>query len=146
MKPRDIYLFNIGDIVDIPGVENLTGIKIVNINEAGVAVSSPNIGPYYVISGKSPAIYHIPKPNDEIAPIGKPESFEAKNIRKSVQNKIKDIKNPGEIFTIKQIAEFNNVPTLYATNWVKENCIEAGKAEKKEGQRGKTATLYKLKL
>lgn len=58
------------------------------------------------------------------------------------KSKLENPQIPTPPFTIKQFCELNNIAQPVGYLWVKQNCTEAGKAPKPEGQRGKTATLY----
>lgn len=54
---------------------------------------------------------------------------------------------PDKKFTVAEFAELNGIPVNYANSYIKEavnnkTMVEAGKADKKPGQRGKVATLY----
>ncbi len=167
---QDINTFPVGTYVDIPGVERMQNIKIEAINDSGVTVSGAEIGNYLVISGKSPAVRcekqervkfykeEKQKPvedNNVEVIIDKVEEITDEKIldivekvtKKSGYNEIlAKMQVPGGDFTIKQIAELNELPIPCATTWVKLNCVEAGKAEKKEGQRGKSAMTYRFKI
>lgn len=156
-ESHDINLFKIGQCVDIAGVKDMENVKINHISDSGVTIYGKNCGTI-VISGKSPAYLHIEKKKDlEIKQfmdtntesnnaVANETETESKKIRASYKDKMKNVQLPQKgNFTIKEVAELNDIPLPYATNWVKQNCVESGKVEKKEGQRGRVASLYKKK-
>ena len=147
MIVQDINLFRIGERVDIENVDAMTNVVIERISESGVTISG-SIGQHIVISGKSPVSIHQEK-MISISPLitGEKSGMEENKTRVkrgSLIEKMAHIELPGEVFTIKLLAEYNDIPIPYAAKWVAENCIECGKAQKEEGARGRAATLYKI--
>lgn len=66
--------------------------------------------------------------------------------RGSYKDKMNNIVLPNkDKFTIAELAQVNDIPVNYANIWAKENLIEAGKADKVAGQRGRQASLYSQK-
>ena len=143
MKTQDLNLFRVGAHVDIENVDGMQNIRIERISESGVTISG-SVGQNVVISGKSPATLHQIDVFSQGGNIEAP--IEEKRARRgSLIEKMSHIEVPGEVFTIKLLAEYNDVPNSYAAKWVSENCVECGKAEKEEGARGRAAALYKIK-
>jgi hypothetical protein len=62
--------------------------------------------------------------------------------RGSFTEKMKHIVLPDGNFTINDLAKLNDIPNNYANTYAKDNLMEVGKAEKKENQKGRAATLY----
>lgn len=139
-----IQNFRVGDKVDIAEIEDMQGVTIERISDSGVTIDSSSHR-HTVISGKSPACYARDKKivNEET---GQNVPVKTERTRGKYNAILASIKLPdGEKFTIKEIAELNDLPIPYASKWVEENCEWVGKAEKEPGQRGKTAKLYSLK-
>ena len=84
----------------------------------------------------------IQKSNPSIVPILDREN---ETERKSYKDKMNNIKVPDvQPFTTAQLALLNDIPIPYAGAWIKKHCIESGKSEKIEGQRGRQTILYKM--
>jgi hypothetical protein len=170
--PQNINLFKVGSTVTVPGVESFKKTKILVISDSGVTVSS-NDYPHTVISGCSPAIpfeeenIAVIKNTGEVDikgleadmviideseitpdvnPIIKKDDNDGRVKRGTYTEKMKHITLPSkDKFTIAELAELNGIPNNYANTYAKENLVEAGKVEKIEGQRGKSASLYSKK-
>lgn len=145
MDYRDLNTFGVGQRVDISGVAEMQNLKIERISDTGVSVTGGQLTPFTVISGRSPARIH-----EETVAVMTVDGATTHNdivveraARGSYTEKMKHIQIPEGSFTIKQLAELNGIPQPYAYNWVKDNCAEDGFAERAEGQRGKSAALYK---
>lgn len=152
----------IGDIVDVYKVPHMRKVEVIAINDSGVSIKGPEIG-LTVISGATEISEHdynapIVKAEEtkvEDAPIIKKRTKVASIIpevtsnngqrakRGSLTKLMENIKFPFDKFTIGELAEHNGIPVPYALKWVKDNCIECGKADKAPGQRGRAATIYK---
>lgn len=147
---HDINTFREGSIVDIVGIPTMHGILIERISESGVTISGGEIPDHTVISGRSPAVYHTAAKKELAAQIKKPtEALEPINGdkpagRQSHAAKMSRIQVPPGKFTIKQLAELNDIPQPYAFKWAKDNCAECGFAPKPAGQRGRAAVLYMM--
>ena len=141
MEYRDLNTFKEGQRVDINGIAEMQNLKIERISDCGVTVTGGTLTPFTVISGRSPARLHREEivSKDANVVVALPRVS-----RGTYTAKMNDIKVPGDVFTIKELAEVNGIPQPYAYNWVKEHCVEAGLAARSEGQRGKTAVLYKV--
>ncbi len=143
-KFQDVNLYRIGSVVDIDSIESLQGVTIISINDSGVAVKGSLCGSYHTISGKSPARLAevkviVPELND------KGEVIPARCERKK-NNVALDIKIPEvNLFTIKQLAEFNGLTPMQLTTFIKEKCEPHGFADKMPGKRGKCARVFALK-
>jgi hypothetical protein len=156
---KDLNLFHEGQQVDIDGLPQMIGLKIERISDSGVTVSGSSFGAHIVLSGRSPAHIHVPtnKPiiklvktksvNTEQNNMSNPDTNTAlsKKARKSHGDKMSSLQMPPAPFTIRQLAEANDIPLVYAHSWVKTNCIEAGLVPRKEGQRGKCSALFNVK-
>lgn len=62
--------------------------------------------------------------------------------RGSIKAKMGAIQIPDGVFTVKQLAEMNGIPSGYANKWCKENAKPAGSAAKQNGKRGRVAALF----
>lgn len=157
MKPRDINLFALETVVEIPGVEDYEKVTIKRISDAGVTVNGQKCGNNIVISGRTPAILWVEKEkiieenkimttentiNVNNEAVNETASNRAK--RGSIKAKMAAIQVPANPFTVKQLAELNDIPVNYANLWVKSNAKLAGSVEKVEGQRGRVASLYSV--
>jgi hypothetical protein len=149
---KDINLFPVGTFVNVSDIDDYQNVQIKRISDSGVTIIAR--GHEIVVSGRSPATLvtnDTPAPTSTLENIGNRSSDNAEDSptervkRGTYTERMKNIKIPEGLFTIKQVAELNDIPINYALNWVKENCVEVGKAEKAEGQRGKAATLYGIK-
>jgi len=147
---RPLFSFRIGSYVNIVGVPQLSNIKVDYVSDSGVHVHG-SFG-NTVLSGHSPAVeYKAPKVNDILpnnnsmdqSPVNKSKNLSSKI---KMTDKLKAILLPDHIdFTIKDVAETNDIPYPYASKWVKENCVESGIKEKPAGQKGRASKLYRLK-
>lgn len=145
---QSINLFGVGDIVSVTNIPEYQHVTISRISDTGVTINGKLCANETVISGNSPAIL-VRRANDK-TPIEKvvveqlADAPKERVERGTYTLKMKNLTMfpHDKSFTIKAFAELNNIPTNYALNWVKENCLEVGSAEKVEGQRGRTATLY----
>ncbi len=151
MKSRDINTFPVGAKVSVPNLPDYQGVTITRISDSGVTVNGPQCGRDVVISGRAPAI-----PFEEVASVAQVESVKPESIsvestpsgrapRGTYTDKMNSIKVPDGDFTVRQLAELNEIPLNYANTWVKTNCVEVGHVERIEGQRGKAAGLFRKK-
>ncbi len=157
----DINLFRIGDIVSVNGVEDFCELTIERISDSGVTVSGPKCAPHTVISGTSPA-FLVNRPDksnvkleakssdkplkaNSLFPFTEKEEKHERVERGTYTSKMNNIHIPeGKSFTVKQLAELNEIPIPYASKWVKDHCREVGHAEKEAGQRGRAAALFSV--
>lgn len=158
---QDLNTFQEGQTVNISDLEDYQEVIINRISDSGVTVSGKKCGNNIILSGKSPAqlseIQREVKIKDGegnirptyVAAKSGPEITSDTGLTPSGRvhrgthtAKMSNLAIPEGNFTIKYFAEFNKIPIPYALKWVKDNCVEAGKAEKPEGQRGRVATLY----
>lgn len=141
----DLNLFRPGDVVSISDIPDYQNITIELVSDSGVTISGPHCSSHIVLSGKTPARRATVEPKVEsIKPAIQIVVPTDRAARGTYTDKMNNVKMPeGSLtFTIRQIAELNDIPQPYALKWVKENCVEAGVADKVEGQRGRAATLY----
>jgi hypothetical protein len=135
---QDINTFREGTVVDIPGT-NYQHVKIDRINDCGVYISGSGIASNFVISGRSPAI-------ESKLVVDKEEGDSNKSITPSVLLPF----NPNYIepqwdFTIAQFAEENCINVAVANKYVQQHYQNIGFAKRSEGQRGKSAKLFRKK-
>lgn len=160
-KTYDLNTFRVGQAVTVPGVEDYENIVIQRISDAGVTVNG-KCGNNIVISGRTPAIPYAKEEkvveaqaanlnqnkimttenntNSEVVD----ETVSNRAKRGSIKAKMAAIKVPANPFTVKQLAELNDIPAGYANNWVKENARQVGQVEKTVGQRGRVASLFEV--
>lgn len=146
-----INTFRVGDIVNIINTPEFQNITITRISDSGVTVNGSSFPNDTVISGASPAelvkrgnTTYIEPTAEQIAEDANPLTETGRVKRGTYTEKMKHIIVPegGKPFTIKELADLNDIPVGYALNWAKENCTQSGFAAKPEGQRGKAAGLY----
>lgn len=138
---RDLNTFKEGDIVDVSDIDEYQNAEITRISDSGVTIKVSGVS--HVLSGRSPATLATPKVALKVT-IEQPEAQTGERVKRGTYTaKMNNIIVPPDAFTIKQLAELNNIPVPYAHKWVTENCQCVGVAPKPEGQRGKTAKLYK---
>lgn len=149
MSFRAINSYNVGSVVDIDNIPHLQGVKIDAITMSCVYVKGNTIpGGVTTVSGGSMAIPARYKAIDnEVKNIAKDntdnsEEKKPRAKRGSLTKLMENIKLPKKQFTIAELAEYNKIPVPYALKWVKDNCIECGKANKEPGTRGRAATIY----
>ena len=146
---RPLFTFKVGQYVDIVNVPHYNNIRIDAITDSGVHIHSNSFG-YTVLSGNSPAILHEQTQNANEFEPNKQTEIANENMqnnrakRGSLKEKMDNLQMPDGEFTIKQFAELNEIPTPYASKWVKNNCAEIGEAVKVDGQRGRASKIYKL--
>ncbi len=147
LNVRDLNTYREGDRVDIYLTPTMINLIIERISDGGVTVSGGQLRPHEVISGNSPALYHVKNEEEGLVvdPVESPVEHALKS-SKNFMSKTKDIKIPSDQFTVKQLAEHNNIEPIYTYSWVKDNCVECGTVERRAGQRGKVAKLFKLAL
>ena len=145
---QSINLFGIGDTVSVSDIPEFQNVIIGRISDAGVTINGPKIATDTIISGNSPAVL-IRRASDKTPVVEatkdtSPDAPKQRVERGTYTLKMKNLTmfEKDKSFTIKEFAELNNIPINYSLNRVKENCLEVGSAEKVEGQRGRTATLY----
>ncbi len=145
---RPANTFPVGSLISIDGVPAMHKLRIEYISDGCVTVygkdSSEGTDHVFTISGSSPA---LPYSRGEKVAINEEDgTFEPIKERAERGSYDKILKNPtipSEKFTIASFAETNGLPYPYALKWVKENCSPAGFAEKKAGQRGRAAELFR---
>ena len=148
MNPQPLFSFPVNSKVDIVGVPSMRGLTIDRINDSGIHVHNSEIG-HTVISAMSDAIYHDAVNNKEVE-YNSSDNIIEQPIKKerakrgSLIEKMADINIPSDKFTIKELAEHNDIPYPYAMKWAEENCFISGKKEKPAGQRGRTAKYYSV--
>jgi hypothetical protein len=171
MQTRDINTFSVNQTVSILDIPDYQNVLITRISDSGVTVTGKLCGKEVIVSGRSPAFLsetsnfklnpmnnnnnnnssiNSSSSSDVSSPDNKPTfigevSKENNKVRQSYKGKMDNISLPSEVFTIKSLAEHNNIPIPYALKWAKDNCKEMGLAAKPAGQRGRSSVLYSKK-
>ena len=132
MKPpfRDLNTFGEGQTVNVSDIEEFQIVEILRISDSGVYVKGPKCPNGAMLSGRSPA---------RLAERADIEGFKQAELEKNGSN----LKWPEKPFTIREFSELNGLDLTEGSRWVKLIAVLVGKAEKIEGQRGKTPNLYK---
>jgi hypothetical protein len=143
IKSYPLNCFRPSTFVDIVGVPSMKNLRIDKVNDSGVYVYS-HVDGSFMLSGASPAVITSDAPVDPALNFNSIQNIKERRARRSkIKSKVNDIKlPPGNKFTIKQVAELNEIPYVNAKKWIDENCFECGKAPKKKGVRGKSSNLY----
>lgn len=163
---KDLQDFSEGQTVNIDGIKDMQGVVILRIAQGGTTISS-RVSGELIISNKSPAILsehqrgitietdpHTRKRTIKISKVNietleNSEQTDNGEPRERVSRgtysaKMDNLDFPKGAFTAQQLADLNDIPYPYAVKYCKEYLEEAGHAERKEGQRGKSAQLYKI--
>lgn len=127
---RDLNTFEEGQTVNVSDIEEFQLVQILRISDSGVYVKGPKCLNGTVLSGRSPA---------RLAEQADIEEFKQAELEKNGSN----LKWPEKPFTIREFSELNSLDLTESLKWVKLIATLVGKAEKIEGQRGKTPNLYK---
>lgn len=126
---RDLNTFQEGQTVNVSDIEEFQIVEILRISDSGVYVKGPKCPGGAMLSGRSPA---------RLAEQADIEGFKQAELEKNGSN----LKWPEKPFTIREFTELNGLDLTEGARWVKLIATLVGKAEKVEGQRGKTPNLY----